>query len=71
MQIRRTQFHGLAEDIKILDGAESMRALTLLASFHGVPVSVMRAELAAGLRLVSHAAMYEATVAPVGSTVWV
>ena len=69
MQIKRTEFKGIAEDVTVLDGVEAQRALVRIANYHEVPVETVRNELAAGLRVSTCGAMYQATVAPVGSTV--
>ncbi len=69
MQIKRTEYKGIAADVTILDGPEAQRALVRLASYHQLPVDVIRNELALGLRVSTCGATYEATVAPVGSAV--
>ena len=69
MQIKRTEFKGIAEDVTVLDGPEAQRAMVRIARYHEVPVDVVRDELAAGHRLTTCGVMYQATVAPVGATV--
>ena len=69
MQIKRTEFKGIAEDVTILDGNEAQRAMVRIARYHEVPVDTVRDELAGGIRLTTCGAMYEATVAPAGATV--
>jgi len=59
MQIKRTEFKGIAEDVTILDGHEAQKALVRIANYHQVPLDVIRNELTRGWRITTCGAMYE------------
>lgn len=61
MQIKKIEYTGLAEKVVILDDADAQKAIARIASFHAVPLEVVRNELAAGLRVSTCCAYYEAT----------